>query len=146
MRHIGTTRTAVAVLLLAVASFASSGAGESPSAEVALAATKQRDPKPVTLTWGGDLTLGSSYGNPPNGGRALLAAGSKLLKRADIAAVKAHPQTQALGILQPNPGYELEGVGLPISFDGARPAVRQGAPALGEANAEYGAPPLPPPL
>src|SRR3954452_20584099 len=86
MRHIGTTRTAVAVLLLAVASFASSGAGESPTSEVALAAQK-RDPKPVTLTWGGDVTLGSSYGNPPNGGRTLLAAGSKLLKRADIAAV-----------------------------------------------------------
>jgi hypothetical protein len=86
MRHIATTRTAVAVLLLAVASLASSGVGESPNSEIALAAQK-RDPKPVTLTWGGDLTLGSSYGNPPNGGRALLAAGSKLLKRADIAAV-----------------------------------------------------------
>jgi hypothetical protein len=86
MRLIGTTRTAVAVLLLAVASLASSGAGESPTSEVALAAQK-RDPQPVTLTWGGDLTLGSSYGNPPDRGRGLLAAGSKLLRRADIAAV-----------------------------------------------------------
>src|SRR5215213_8483292 len=85
MRLIGTTRTAVAVLLLALASLASSGTGESPTSEVAVAA--EAPPQPVTLTWGGDLTLGSSYGNPPDRGRALLAAGSKLLKRADIAAV-----------------------------------------------------------
>jgi hypothetical protein len=35
-------------------------------------------------------------------------------------------------------------VGLPVSLDGARPPVRSGAPALGEANAEFGAPPPPP--
>lgn len=58
----------------------------------------------------------------------------------DIAAVKAHPQTEALGIMQPMPGYALEAVGLPVSFDGARPSVRSGAPALGEANAALGAP------
>ena len=44
-------------------------------------------PKPVSIAWGGDLTLGSSYGNPPNGGRALLAAGTSVLKRANIGAV-----------------------------------------------------------
>ena len=54
--------------------------------------------------------------------------------------MKAHPQTQALGIMQPMPGYSLEGVALPVSFDGDRPPVRTGAPALGEANAELGAP------
>jgi hypothetical protein len=87
MRHIGTTRTAVAVLLLAAASLASSGAGESPTSEDAVAAAPKRDPQPIVLTWGGDLTLGSSYGNPPNGGRALLAAGKGVLKKAHIAAV-----------------------------------------------------------
>lgn len=87
MRHIGTTRTAVAVLLLALASLASSGAGESPTSEVAIAAESKREPQPVVLTWGGDLTLGSSYGNPPNGGRALLAAGKRVLAKAHIAAV-----------------------------------------------------------
>jgi hypothetical protein len=87
MRHIGMTRTAVAMLLLAAASLASSGAGESPTAEDPLAAAPKRDPQPVVLTWGGDLTLGSSYGNPPDGGRALLAAGKGVLEKAHIAAV-----------------------------------------------------------
>ncbi len=77
------------------------------------------------------------------------AAWERLLEEAgipaspihDIAAVTAHPQVRALGMLQPFPGAGgLEGVGLPVSFDGARPAVRQGAPALGEANAALGAP------
>jgi len=58
----------------------------------------------------------------------------------DLAAVKAHPQTEALGIMQPMPGYALEGISLPVSFDGSRPPVRQGAPTLGEANGDYGAP------
>jgi crotonobetainyl-CoA:carnitine CoA-transferase CaiB-like acyl-CoA transferase len=67
---------------------------------------------------------------------ALEAAGIPCSPIHDLAAVKAHPQTAALGIMQPMPGYALEGVSLPVSFDGARPPVRQGAPALGEANAE----------
>jgi hypothetical protein len=91
MRLIGTTRTAVAVLLLAVASLASSWAGESPtSADAVAAATtpaKRATAQPVSIAWGGDLTLGSSYGNPPDAGRPLLAAGTKVLKAANIAAV-----------------------------------------------------------
>jgi len=74
---------------------------------------------------------------------ALEAAGIPCSPIHDLAAVKAHPQTAALGIMQPMPGYALEGVSLPVSFDGTRPPVRQGAPALGEANADYGAPPKP---
>jgi crotonobetainyl-CoA:carnitine CoA-transferase CaiB-like acyl-CoA transferase len=58
----------------------------------------------------------------------------------DIAAASAHPQVQALGIVQPMGDYGFEGVGLPVSFDGARPPVRAGAPTLGEANAALGAP------
>ena len=72
----------------------------------------------------------------------LEAAGIPCSPIHDIAAVTAHPQTRALGILQPMPGYALEGVALPVSFDGERPPVRQGAPALGEANAALGAPPV----
>ena len=71
---------------------------------------------------------------------ALEAAGIPCSPIHDIAAVKANPQVQALEIFQPMPGYALEGVGLPVSFDGARPPVRQGAPALGEANTTLGAP------
>jgi hypothetical protein len=86
MRLIGTTRTAVAVLLLVAASLASSSAGESPVSAVAVAAATPQ-PNPVSIAWGGDVTLGSSYGNPPNGGRALLAAAAPVLKRANIGAV-----------------------------------------------------------
>jgi hypothetical protein len=88
MRLIGTTRTAVAVLLLVAASLLSSGAGESPVSEAAVAKTPpKREPQPVSIAWGGDVTLGSSYGNPPNGGRALLAPGARVLKKALIGAV-----------------------------------------------------------
>lgn len=46
--------------------------------------------------------------------------------------VVAHPQTAALGILQTHPDGTLQTIGLPVSFDGIRPAYEQGAPALGE--------------
>jgi crotonobetainyl-CoA:carnitine CoA-transferase CaiB-like acyl-CoA transferase len=46
--------------------------------------------------------------------------------------VVAHPQTAALGILQDSPDGTLRTIGLPLSFDGVRPACETGAPALGE--------------
>ena len=49
--------------------------------------------------------------------------------------VVADPQTQALGIIQTKAGSELGLVGLPLSFDGVRPAFAKAAPALGEDNA-----------
>lgn len=58
----------------------------------------------------------------------------------DFKQVLAQPQTQALGILQEIPELDLRIVGLPLSFDGRRPPVRQRAPALGEHSAEIGAP------
>jgi crotonobetainyl-CoA:carnitine CoA-transferase CaiB-like acyl-CoA transferase len=72
--------------------------------------------------------------------RLLEEAGIPASPIHDIAAVKAHPQVQALGMLQRMPDWELEGVGLPLSFDGDRPAPRRGAPRLGEANTALGAP------
>jgi len=52
----------------------------------------------------------------------------------DLNEVKAHPQTAALGIVQPIPEIGLPLVGLPLSFDGERPPIRTRAPALGEHN------------
>lgn len=46
------------------------------------------------------------------------------------------PQTEALGILQRSPDGELTLVGLPLSFDGVRPAFDRRSPNLGEHNAE----------
>jgi crotonobetainyl-CoA:carnitine CoA-transferase CaiB-like acyl-CoA transferase len=46
--------------------------------------------------------------------------------------VVTHPQTEALGILQTSPDGTLRTIGLPVSFDGARPTYEAGAPGLGE--------------
>ena len=55
--------------------------------------------------------------------------------------VLAHAQTAATGMVQPVPGTDLELMGLPISFDGKRPAIRRAPPALGEHDREIkGAP------
>jgi crotonobetainyl-CoA:carnitine CoA-transferase CaiB-like acyl-CoA transferase len=54
----------------------------------------------------------------------------------DFQQVLEQPQTQALGILQEVPGLDLKIVGLPVSFNGARPEVRHRAPELGEHNDE----------
>jgi crotonobetainyl-CoA:carnitine CoA-transferase CaiB-like acyl-CoA transferase len=50
--------------------------------------------------------------------------------------VVTHPQTEALGILQTSPDGTLRTIGLPVSFDGARPTYEAGAPGLGEHNKE----------
>jgi hypothetical protein len=38
----------------------------------------------VTLTWVGDITLGSSHGNPPDRGRGLFSGVRDVLRRADV--------------------------------------------------------------
>jgi crotonobetainyl-CoA:carnitine CoA-transferase CaiB-like acyl-CoA transferase len=50
--------------------------------------------------------------------------------------VTAHPQTAAMGVLQTSPDGGLQTMGLPISFDGERPAYLGTAPGLGEHNRE----------
>jgi hypothetical protein len=42
---------------------------------------------PVSLTWGGDVTLGSSYGRPPQAGWPQLAPIAPVLRRSDLAIV-----------------------------------------------------------
>ena len=48
--------------------------------------------------------------------------------------VVADAQTRALGMIQKRAGSDLELVGLPLSFDGARPPFAKPGPALGEDN------------
>jgi hypothetical protein len=43
--------------------------------------------QPFTLAWGGDVTLGSSYGDPLDDARGLLAAVAAPLRAADVGAV-----------------------------------------------------------
>jgi formyl-CoA transferase len=54
-----------------------------------------------------------------------------------IPEVLQQPQIDALGLLQsvPDDGFRL--TGLPLSFDGERPAIRGAAPRLGEHNGLY---------
>ena len=53
----------------------------------------------------------------------------------DIAQMLSHPQTAALGLVQPVPGTDMRFVGLPLSFGGRRPAPLCAPPKLGEHNA-----------
>lgn len=50
----------------------------------------------------------------------------------------AHPQVQALGLLQPVPGTDFHLTALPLTIDGERPALRAAAPQLGQHNAAHG--------
>jgi len=67
---------------------------------------------------------------------ALDAAGVPNAPIQTIAQVLEHPQTKALGILQTSPQGDVTLVGLPISFDGERPAFRRAAPGLGAHTGE----------
>ena len=86
MRHVGAIRNAVAAALFGVAVLVS---GDSPAAEAPHASPVpvEGEERTLTLGWGGDVTLGSSRGNPPDAGRGLLAAVRTALRRADLAAV-----------------------------------------------------------
>jgi crotonobetainyl-CoA:carnitine CoA-transferase CaiB-like acyl-CoA transferase len=56
----------------------------------------------------------------------------------DMSQMRAHPQTESLGIVQPVPEIDLGLMSLPLSLDGQRPAIRTRAPSLGEHNALLG--------
>jgi crotonobetainyl-CoA:carnitine CoA-transferase CaiB-like acyl-CoA transferase len=53
-----------------------------------------------------------------------------------IAEMLAHEQTRALGLLQAVPDSAMKFIGLPVSFDGVRPALRCRPPKLGEHTEE----------
>jgi hypothetical protein len=90
----GTTPGRRAVLLLAAAAAA---AGAALFAALALvtrdhaaeAAPALPPGRPVTIAWGGDTTLGSSFGLPPQDGYAVLRDVAPLLGAADISAVNS---------------------------------------------------------
>lgn len=62
------------------------------------------------------------------------AAGIPCSPVQDIAQMLAHPQTAALDLLQHVPGTNMAFLGLPLSFNGRRPAPIGPPPALGEHN------------
>lgn len=70
----------------------------------------------------------------------LEAAGVPCAPVHSLTEALAHPQTLALGMLQAVPGEDFRLTGLPLSIDGARPALRSGAPRLGADNGRHGLP------
>ena len=60
-----------------------------------------------------------------------------------VPEVMSEPQVHALGLVQAVPGEDFSLTGLPLSFNGQRPAMPPGAPRLGQHNRAHGLPPLP---
>lgn len=70
----------------------------------------------------------------------LEAAGVPCAPIHTVPEALAHPQVQALGVLQAVPGEDFRLTALPFSIDGERPALHAGAPRLGQQNALHGIP------
>src|SRR5690606_32804455 len=64
------------------------------------------------------------------------AAGVPCAPVQNVAQMLAHPQLEALGLLQKAPGLSIPLIGLPLSFDGERPGPGRAAPRLGEHTKE----------
>ena len=62
----------------------------------------------------------------------LEAAGIPCSPVQSIAQMAEHPQTQALGLIQPVPDTGMRFVSLPLSLDGQRPVSQGRPPTLGE--------------
>ena len=73
------------------------------------------------------------------------AAGVPCAPIHTVPEALAHPQVQALGILAPVPGEDFSLTALPLVIDGQRPALRAGAPRLGQHNAQHHLSPIPHP-
>ena len=65
------------------------------------------------------------------------AAGIPCAPVQNVAEMIAHEQTRALGLLQQVPDSAMKFIGLPVSFDGVRPALRSRPPRLGEHTDEF---------
>ena len=68
---------------------------------------------------------------PGLGSQASRCAGVPNSPIQEIDEVLDHPQTAALGIAQQTEDPAMKLIGLPLSFDGVRPPLRNLAPALG---------------
>jgi len=75
------------------------GAGRETAAAAELPAGR-----PITIAWGGDTTLGSSYGNPPDNGFAALESVARLLRAADVSAVNVEGTFGSGGSSKCGPG------------------------------------------
>jgi capsule synthesis protein PGA_cap len=79
--------TRATAALAAGALVAGTVAARGGDADAGVRAGKPRPAPPLSLIWGGDVTLGSSYGMPPDHARGMLAAVAPTMRAADVAAV-----------------------------------------------------------
>jgi crotonobetainyl-CoA:carnitine CoA-transferase CaiB-like acyl-CoA transferase len=70
-------------------------------------------------------------------GNILDAAGVPNAPLLNVDQVAKHPQTRALGMMERCADDDIELVGIPLAFDGARPRARSPAPTLGQHNAVF---------
>jgi formyl-CoA transferase len=70
------------------------------------------------------------------------AAGVPCAPVHTVPEALAHPQVQALGMLQPVPAQDFSLTALPLTIDGERPALGAAAPRLGEQNPQFGLAPV----
>jgi len=68
----------------------------------------------------------------------LNAVGVPCAPTQTVLTVISHPQTQAVEMISPTPDGRMKLVRLPLRFNGERPAIRSGPPALGAQNEELG--------
>ena len=73
-----------------------------------------------------------------------LAAGVPCAPILEVPEVLEEPQVKSLGLYQRVKGEDFLLTGLPLSFDGRRPAFNSGAPRLGQHNDELGIGTCPP--
>jgi formyl-CoA transferase len=69
------------------------------------------------------------------------AAGVPCAAVHTVPEALAHPQVQALQMLQDVPGEDFQLTALPLTIDGERPGCAGPAPRLGQHNAQHGLPP-----
>jgi Bacterial capsule synthesis protein PGA_cap len=77
---------AVLCVGLLVVLLATGGVRDGSEADAAVA-RKLPPGQPLTIVWGGDVTLGSSYGQPPDRARGMLARVAPTMRKADLTTV-----------------------------------------------------------
>jgi crotonobetainyl-CoA:carnitine CoA-transferase CaiB-like acyl-CoA transferase len=95
------------------------------------------NPQRVANRAGIDALIGAVMRERPSAHweNALSGVGVPTARVQSVAQALAHEQTVAIGMVQSVPGSDERLVAAPMRFDGARPAIRSGAPALGADNA-----------
>jgi hypothetical protein len=78
---------ALALCVGALVAALTTGGGEHGGAADAAVDTKLPPGQPLTIIWGGDVTLGSSYGLPPDRARGMLAGVAVTMRKADLTTV-----------------------------------------------------------